>query len=156
MAFGLSVLSDLRAIAAHLRNGELIDAAAIAVQYTPSKDDDRAVALVREIINAHEVAVWAKDGYELLVLIAAATPTDFDDRIVKALDAVKDEQVFADLLAWIDSLWNMKEPPTMSAMGSFPAGAEGQPDKAIPIPVLISIASLIVSLARLLKKGGTQ
>jgi hypothetical protein len=153
MVFGLSVLSDLRAIAAHLRSGELLDAAAIAVQYTPDKNDDRAVALVREIVASNELSVWARKGYELLVLIAAATPTDLDNRIIEALDAVKDEQVFADLLAWIDSLWNMKDPPQMSAIGAFPFGAEGDPSKAIPIPILISIASLIVSLARLLKRG---
>lgn len=151
MAFGLAILSDLRAIAKALKAGDALGAAAIAAKYTDTPDDDAAVKLVAEIVHSDDPEVWFRNGYKVAHIVVKLTPTDFDNQVVAALDQVADEQVFQDLLAWVRSLW-FKTPVPANTFGSFPAGAEGEPDKAIPIPVLISIASLIIQLIRLIRK----
>jgi hypothetical protein len=152
MSFGLGILSDLRAIANAVRGGDLLAAAAIAAKYTDTPHDDEALKLVDEIVHSSDPEVWFKNGYAVAHIVVKLTPSDFDNQVVAAIDQVADEQVFQDLLAWVRSLWFKTPVPATNTFGSFPAGAEGEPDKAIPLPVIISIASLIVNLIRLIRK----
>lgn len=119
------------------------------------------------------VGIVSDEGKDLEARVKAAlvvadivtdyVPGELDDQVVDAIKDLLDQETIWDLVESIQSLMSNQGKVQMAIgdkMASMPGGFEvkvGDEKKAIPWPVIISVASLIIDLIKMLeKKGGDQ
>lgn len=107
---------------------------------------------VGKVRDSDRVRDWVEGSLVIAEIVTGYIPGEGDDAVVATIKRLYDDDYLDALIVWVQSLLDGKELPVVSLGGAYPVGADGDPSKMIPWPVMVQLAIMIVQIIRDLRK----